>query len=85
MDRPSFIISLLSLLSVFLFILYSYLTADLAVKNIEYTILHNEIEKVKRENNFLHIEILTQSALWAISEKAKRDGFIDYEKVYSIR
>lgn len=84
MDRPTFVISILSLTSLLLYVIYTLLIVDLVTANVEYTALRNQTETLKKENSLLLTEILIESSLLVVATKAAEQGFVEYEKVYPI-
>lgn len=82
MTRQKVIISIFSSTVLVLYLLKIFLVADTAVSSIELAELENLIKRLKQENIHIQQQILIETSLKTISEKAEKEGFVEGRYIY---
>lgn len=86
MDRPKFTIILFLLVTLFLLLLRTFVIIELGTLNYEYVEYQKRLDDIKRENSLLREQLLYETSLIEIEQKAKDRGFIhsNYRSHYLI-
>lgn len=82
MTRQKVIISIFSSTVLVLYLLKIFLVADTAVSSIELAELENLIKRLKQENIHIQQQILIETSLKTISEKAEKEGFVEGKYIF---
>ena len=77
MDRQTFTILFLFFIVALLLLGRVYFTVDLVTSNYELAKINSKIRLIRIQNTLIREQVLKESSLHKIQEKAEKGGFID--------